>query len=275
MELYIEDSGFRPGLPLHWALPSGLHPPSPSGPRRRRARRMPPGRFGQLITIGRSSERTAPYADEIEAFCDTPEQVIEVIQRFSNLTALYINSHAGPDLRSREAEVAGRRGILLGGATIYAEHLPLFRNVRSSFDRWRIFDVAIVELMSVAQRDPAILPDRRVSLDQMSSIYPRIVLCGCAIAQDRNFCQRLADEAEAYVFGATINQYETRRAIPWTLDGPILVFIPSNNFGLGTEISGASSIQNLSPFIRRLGQQRMATGSGRGIGRRPGPIGLA
>jgi len=283
MELYLEDSEFRPGHPLHWDLPSQLQSPSTSGPSRGRRRRMPPGRFGQLITIGRgrgeSSERNAPYAGEIEAFCDSPQEIIGVIQRFSNITALYINSHATPDRRSRQAEVAGRRGIQLGGTTIYEDHLPMFRGVRSCFERfWYITEPWLVEAMVLAQSPPAILPDRRISFDRIGSITPRIVLCGCAIAQDRSFCQRLANEAEVYVFGATIDQYsgQRQRVIPpWTMHGPILVFIPISNFGLGAGASGTSAIHNLSPFNRRLGQQRMATGSGRSTGRRSGTIGLA
>lgn len=261
MELYIEHSEFTPGHPLHWDLP---------------VRQGPHGRrhVGQLITIGRSSERLAPGqpAGDIEEFCDAPEQVIEVIERFSNLTALYINSHAGRDDRSRELERAGRRRLDLGGARIYAEHLPLFRRIRSCFVRNNPFSYTRPEEAELIY-DPNrtnIPPDRYVLNDQIYSFQPRIVLCGCAIAQDREFCQGLANETGTYVFGATITQFANRTPIPWTLDGPILVFFPSNLF-----IPGESSIQDLSPFQQRLGQQRMATGSGRGVGRRWGPIGLA
>jgi hypothetical protein len=273
MELYIEDSEFRPGHPLHWDLPNGLHPPSSSGPPRRGPRPMPPGRFGQLITIGREAERDAPYAGEIEAFCERPEEIIQVIQGFSDITALYINSHANPDRRSREAEGERRRGIQLGGTIIYAEHLRLFRAIRPNFNRWMIFDRSIISRDLFCHYNPEMPPGRRsIAQTLMPSITPRIVVCGCAIAQDHNFCQRLADEAETYVFGATIDQYAGQRSTmsPWTLHGPVLVFIPSSNFGVPEW-----STQNVSPFNRRLGQQRIATGSGRGLGRISRSIGLA
>jgi hypothetical protein len=311
MELYLEDWDMMRGA-LHWDVPPGVEDPS--------SRARPHGAHrpvGELITIAPS---TPEELAQVERRCDTPEQVVDVIGEFSGLTLVFINCHSIDDQGRSDANERGTvSGILLGGARIYARHLPLFRRIRSSFTlRWT--EPSTLGLVHSAHayvpassgtptgrslvsfgplsasssspididqpfRDDAPSPAPATSpapveytitaagFNQNSHLFvPRIVMRSCSIGQNRDFCQRLADAADTWVFAPTVDQWASQtRWTPWELHGPVRVFVPASMAHLPVY----GSRQDLSPFNRRLGQQRIATGSGRGIGRRRGPIGLA
>ena len=87
MELYLEDMEMMQG-DLHWDLPGDVEAPSSSARRRRRRPRGVTHRTGVLLTIGHR-----PHA-LVEHVCTTPQQVVDVIRGFFNLTLLYINCHS-------------------------------------------------------------------------------------------------------------------------------------------------------------------------------------
>jgi hypothetical protein len=298
MELYLEDIDMMRGS-LHWDLPPDVEAPS--------SRARPHGahrRVGELITIGPSSHADD---DQIEHVCDTPQQVVDVVGGFSNLTLLYINCHSIDDQNhSDPAERGAVSGIRLGGARIYDRGLPLFEQIRASFSqlhRTEPLEFGIVQAYVPASSgtptrrlatfgmqnplfrddDPAPAPSTSPapveltitaegSNENSDLFVPRIVMRSCAIGQNQQFCQDLADAAETWVFAPMIDQWSTQTAAtPWRLHGPVRVFIPA----CLAHLQAPTSRRDLSPFRQRLGQQMIATGGGRGVGRRPGAIGHA
>lgn len=98
---------------------------------------------------------------------------------------------------------------------------------------------------------------------------PRIVMRCCSIGQNQQFCQRLADATETWVFAPTVDQWaHITGTTPWSLHGPVRVFIPA----CLAHLQASTSRLDLSPFRQRLGQQMIVTRSGRGVRRRPGTI---
>jgi hypothetical protein len=303
MELYLEDIDMMPGSRLHWDLPRDVEAPSSRG--------RPHGvhrSVGVLITIGPSSHADN---DQIERVCDTPQQVVEVIRAFSNLTLIYINCHSiDAQGRSDARERLGVCGIRLGGARIYERDLPLFGQIRSSFPLLRMTEPLTLGIVHAAhayvpassgtptgrslvtfgmlnQRfwDGAPSPapmtspapvEFRITAEGFNatshSFVPRIVMRSCSIGQNQPFCQLLADTAETWVFAPTVDQWASQtEATPWRLHGPVRVFMPA----CVAYLQDSASRRDLSPFRQRLGQQMIATGSGRGVGRRRGPTGYA
>lgn len=280
MELYLEDWDFLPYRDrlLHWDLPSDVEEPSSSG---RRRRRQPGGvrRPGVMVTI---APTTPEQLAMVERVCDTPQEVVNVIAEFSNLTLLFINCHSIDAQGGSDAAGRGRVcGIRLGGARIYAEDLPLFERIRASFSQHTTDDLAagLVWAGHTHRSIPgeAGTPvDWRITAEGFNQTHhffvPRIVMRSCSIGLDRDFCQRLADVAGTYVFAPAIDQrYD--QAGPWELHGQVCVFIPASLTHLYPQFFTIR--QDLSLFRQRRGQQLIATGVGRGAGRRRGPIGYA
>ena len=282
MELYLEDWDFLPygdSRLLHWELPRGVEEPPSSARRRRRRPGVTPRRPGVLITI---APTTPEEPAMVERVCDNPQEVVNVIGEFSNLTLLFINCHSiDAQGRSDAGERSGVCGILLGGARIYATHLPLFEGIRSSFSQHTtdqlvagLVHTGFTYLSAPATSEAPV--DWRITAEGFNQTHhffvPRIVMRSCSIGQDPDFCQRLADAAGTYVFAPTIDQrYD--QAGPWELHGPIRVFIPSSLAHLYRQFFTLR--RDLSPGRQRLGQQLIATGIGRGVGRRRSPIGYA
>ena len=118
---------------------------------------------------------------------------------------------------------------------------------------------------------------------------PSIILRSCSIGRNHSFCQELADKAATFVFAPQVDQWG---AAPtggsWRLHNPVFFYSPIWlwNHDYVDLLKGlwrpdpnpppwidTESSSNLSPFQQRLGQQRIATGPGRGVGRYRGLIG--
>ncbi len=248
MEIYLRDKGFVGYGSLDWdQLPGHLRPPSPPGRGRRGRRPMPPGHIGQLLTIGsdsdsnqRSGESDAEYnarIDEIDEFCSNPREVVGVIQRFHNLTSINILAHSTAiDAAAAEAESCPdhRRGFVLG-KKLCAGQIILFAAIRSNFSRWSVTDPGLAGLIHAGiQEDDApdgiAAPSRRDPnfRGDLHLFQPRIVFHSCAIGQNIEFCQAMADTTETYVFASSVDQYGRQIPDPWGMHGPIRIFIPRN-----------------------------------------------
>ena len=305
MELYLEDMEMMQG-DLHWDLPGDVEAPSSSARRRRRRPRGVTHRTGVLLTIGHR-----PHA-LVEHVCTTPQQVVDVIRGFFNLTLLYINCHSIDDRGVSNVSQRGTvSGIRLGGARIYARHLNLFTQLQSNFATSRTEPLvaqlvyaghAYIPARPASSRPPSVScsspldieppwwhfnvrrllcedapsPERVTSPAPVDTritaqgfnvthhlFVPRIVMRSCSIGQNQSFCQQLANAAGTYVFAPTVAQWARQtRHRPWQLHGPVRVFVPP----------GLTHLRQTSALRRA---QMIAMGSGRGVGRKPGPIGRA
>lgn len=266
---------------LHWPLPSGSS--------------------GRLVTIGPCTRGAGdppsvcnPANELIDYACDSPAQFINIIGQFSNIELLWFNCHSidaqGEVVRNAQSGVPA--GIGIGGARIYESDLSGFRYISNRAMRVESRSFAPHVVIDEAARQRIIarhaaqfrqqLPDLTVIRGEevynlQRYFIPSIIMRSCAIGRNRSFCQRLATAANAFVFAPQVAQWgaaPTRG--PWRLHNPVNFFRPIGLYHHYYEYlfrSYPESSSSLSPFQRRLGQQRIATGLGRGVGRHPGVIG--
>ena len=285
MELYLQDTDMMPGRPLHWPLPGG-------GSRR-------------LITIGpctrgpRDPESVCRPANElIDYACDTTSQFINIISHFSNITLLYFNCHSinaqGSVVRDVGSGVPA--GIRIGGARIYESDLSRFYRVRN--DAMRAQDRSFaphcsIESLSETEQQLIWMCDATENIIQTPGFtvingeylyrylyryfVPSIILRSCSIGRNHSFCQSLANRARVFVFAPMQDQWSSAPTYgPWHLHGPVYFYYShwySDRFEALLKSSPYVQWSSLSPFQQRLGQQRIATGFGRGVGRCRGSIG--
>ena len=289
MELYLQDTDMMVGRPLHWPLPGGTS--------------------GRLITIGpctrgaRDPESVCNPANElIDYACDNTTQFINIIRQFSNITLLYFNCHSidagGNTVRDVGAGVPA--GIRIGGANIYESDLSSFYNLRNDamHDQYRIFaphvsyeslgeeeqrriwDLDATENI-IQQNGHTIIQGEVVYRWLRQSFIPSIIMRSCSIGRNHSFCQGLANRARVFVFAPMLDQWSSAPTYgPWHLHGPVF-FYRSHSYSIRFDILlhsyswafNTPQFSSRSPFQQRLGQQRIATGPGRGVGRCRGIIG--
>jgi len=298
MALYLEDTDMMAGN-LHWPLPRGSTGrlitigPCTRGPR-------------DPQSVCRPANELIEYA------CDTPFQFVNIIGQFSNIELLWFNCHS-IDARGGTARAVGAgtpAGIKIGGANIYEDDLTYFRNISNSamHPGRRSFAPHVVlseaNRRAIAARRPQYRePGHGCTDGEWCPIGPRyatirgeevhhlhryfipsIILRSCAIGRNHSFCQTLADRANTFVFAPQVEQHA---AAPtggsWQLHNPVYFFSPTSLYYHYYEnlLNGWwRPHQNpppwrasLSPFQQRSGQQRIATGPGRGVGRCRGQIG--
>lgn len=296
MELYLEDTDMMAGS-LHWSSPTGSTGrlitigPCTRGPR-------------DPESVCRPANRLIEYA------CDTPYQFVNIIGQFSNIELLWFNCHSidaqGGTARGVGAGVPA--GIKIGGARIYESDLTRFYMVRNDAMRAqdRSFAPHVVlseaDRQAITARQPQyrsyVCPDdgewcplgpsyatiRGAEVHHLLHYFiPSIALRSCSMGRNYSFCQGLANRANTFVFAPQVDQCS---AAPtggsWRLHNPVNFFSPTslwNHYyvdllkGLWRPQQSPPRSASLSPFQRRSGQQRIATGYGRGVGRRRGIIG--
>jgi hypothetical protein len=220
---------------------------------------------GVLLTIAASGVREST---EVEHRCDTVEEIVAVIRGYANLTLLFINCHSIDDQGHSDPSQRGRvSGIRLGGARIYAGNLAAFSQIQTSFSLLARTDPFVLGLVLAAPGNaytPSGVPTLTDSgFNNNAHLFvPRIVMRSCSIGQNRDFCQRLADTTQTWVFAPQVDQW-VGAAAPWSLHNQVLVFMPASF----AQQQLSSIMRDRSPFQRRLGRQMISMRSGRGIGR--------
>lgn len=280
MKLYLEDTDMMAGG-LHWSLPRGS--------------------TGRLITIGPCTRGAGdppsvcnPANELIEYACDTPLQFVNIIGQFSGIELLWFNCHSidaqGGTVRGVGAR--GPAGIRIGGANIYESDLTYFRSISNQAMRPASRSFAPHVVIGEAGRQAIIARHAAQYREQLPGptvirgeevhhlhryFIPSIILRSCSIGRNHSFCQTLATRANTFVFAPQVDQWRAApTGGPWRLHNPVYFFRPISLYHHYYEFllqSYPESSSSLSPFQRRLGQQRIATGFGRGVGRCRGTIG--